>query len=184
MRRSKFATLIFLLDTNLFISAIKDPRRQTGALRLILHIIGEPGIDLVGNDLLVEEMARYAELLRSETAATLLCALIAKIEIVKVQENYLKICKSYIETPDKADILHAATCLQTNAVLISNDHHFNRIRDEGIIKVWSITEAIKSSSNNIPSLAHAKRRARGPATEEDLCLRRAGIPSRSGRRPQ
>ena len=143
MRRSKLATLIFLLDTNLFISTIKDPGRQTGTLRLILHIIGEPGKGLVGNDLLVEEMARYAELLRSETAATLLRALIAKIEIVKVQENYQKICKSYIETPDKADILHAATCLQTNAVLISNDHHFNRIRDEGIIKVWSITEAIK-----------------------------------------
>ena len=143
MRRSKFATLIFLLDTNLFISSIKDPRRQTGTLRLILHIIGEPGIDLVGNDLLVEEMARYAELLRSETAATLLHALIAKMEVVKVQENSLTICKSYIETPDKADILHAATCLQTNAVLITNDHHFNRIRDEGIIKVWSTTEAIK-----------------------------------------
>jgi len=143
MRRSKSVTRIFLLDTNVFISAIKDPRRQTGTLRLILHIIGEPSIGLVGDDLLVEELARYAELLRSETAATLLHALIAKMEIVDVQENLLKICKSYIETPDKADILHAATCLQTNAVLISNDHHFNRIRYEGIIKVWSTTEAIK-----------------------------------------
>jgi len=150
MRRSKSVTRIFLLDTNLFISAIKDPRRQTGTLRLILHLIGEPGIGLVGNDMLAEEMARYAELLRSETAATLLGALIAKMEIVEVQENYLRICKSYIETPDKADILHASTCLQTDAVLISNDHHFNRIRDEGIIKVWSTTEAIKKLLNNAP----------------------------------
>jgi len=142
MIRSKPVTQIFLLDTNVFISAIKDPQRQTETLRLILHIIGEPGIRLVGNDLLVEEMARYAELLRSETAATLLHALIGKMEIIEVQENFLKICKSYIETPDKADMLHAATCLQTNAVLISNDHHFNRIRDEGIIKVWTITEAL------------------------------------------
>ena len=142
MRRSKSVTRIFLLDTNVFISAIKDPQRHTGSLRLILHIIGEPSIGLVGNDLLVEEMARYAELLKSETAATLLHALIAKTEIVKVQENFIKICKSYIETPDKADILHAATCLHTNAVLISNDHHFNRIRDEGIIKVCTTTEAI------------------------------------------
>ena len=143
MRRSKHVTLKFLLDTNVFVSAIKDPRKQTGALRLILYIIGEAGIGLVGNDILVEEMVRYAELLRSETAATLLCALIAKVEIVNVRENYLKICKSYIETLDKADILHAATCLQTDAVLISNDQHFNRIRDEGIIRVWSTTEAIK-----------------------------------------
>lgn len=143
MRRLKSATQIFLLDTNVFISAIKDPRRQTGTLRLILHLIGDPSIGLIGNDLLVEEMIRYAEFLGSETAATLLHALIAKMEIVEVQENFLKICRSYIETPDKADILHAASCLQTNAVLISNDHHFNRVRDEGIIKVWGITEAIK-----------------------------------------
>ena len=142
MIRSKPVTQIFLLDTNVFISVIKDPQRQTETLRLILHIIGEPGIRLVGNDLLVEEMARYAELLRSETAATLLYALIGKMEIIEVQENFLKICKSYIETPDKADIFHASICLQTNAVLKSNDHHFNRIRDEGIIKVWSTTEAI------------------------------------------
>ena len=143
MRRSKSITRVFLLDTNVFISAIKEPRRQTGTLSLILHIIEEPSISLVGNALLAEEMTRYAELLKSETAATLLHALIAKMEIVKVQENYLKICKTYIETPDKADILHAATCLQTNATLISNDHHFNRIRDEAIIKVWNTTESIQ-----------------------------------------
>lgn len=144
MTRLKSATHIFLLDTNLFISAIKHPSKQTGTLRLILHIIGEPGISLVGNDLLVEEMARYAELLTSDTAATILHALIAQMEIVDVQQNYLKICKGYIPTSDKADILHAATCLQTNAVLISNHHHFNKIRDEEIIKVWTATQAIKN----------------------------------------
>ena len=143
MRRSKSITRVFLLDTNVFISAIKEPRRQTGTLSLILHIIEDPRIGLVGNALLAEEMARYAELLNSETAATLLHALIAKMEIIKIQENYLKICKTYIETPDKADILHAATCLQTNATLISNDHHFNRIREEAIIKMWNTTEAIQ-----------------------------------------
>ena len=143
MRRSKYDTRIFLLDTNVFVSAVKEPRRQTGTLHLILHIIGEPSIGLFGDELLIEEMARYAELLGSETAATIVNALISKMEIIDVQENYLNICKSYIETPDKADILHAAACLQTNAVLISNDHHFNRIRDEGIIKVLSTTEAIK-----------------------------------------
>ena len=143
MRRSKSSTRVFLLDTNVFISAIKEPRRQTGTLSLILHIIEESSIGLVGNALPTEEMTRYAELLKSETAATLLHALIAKMEIVKVQENYLKICKTYIETPDKADIIHAATCLQTNATLISNDHHFNRIRDEAIIKVWNTTESIQ-----------------------------------------
>ena len=153
MRRSKSITHIFLLNTNIFISAIKNLGRQTSSLHLILHLIGEPSISLAGNTLLVEEMVRYAELLRSETAATLLYALIAKMKIVNIQENYPKICKTYIETPDKADILHAATCLRTNAVLISNDYHFNRIRDEEIIKVWSSIEAINKllKNNTSPS---------------------------------
>ena len=41
------------------------------------------------------------------------------------------------------DIYHAATCLQEGAVLITNDRHFDRINDEKIIEVWSISEAIE-----------------------------------------
>jgi len=142
MRRSRPATKTFLLDTNVFISAIKDPRKSTETLRLILKIIEDPSMKLVGNDLLVEEMLRYMELLKSEMAATMLAALLTKMRIVIVQEKYRRICKPYITTPDKADILHAATCLQADATLITNDHHFNRIRDERIISVWSIAEVI------------------------------------------
>ena len=142
MKRSRPATKTFLLDTNVFISAIKDPRKSTETLRLILKIIEDPSIKLVGNDLLVEEMLRYMELLKSEMAATLLAALFTKMRIIIVQEKYRRICKPYITTPDKADILHAATCLQADATLITNDHHFNRIRDERIISVWSIAEVI------------------------------------------
>jgi len=46
------------------------------------------------------------------------------MEIVDVRENY------------------------PNAVLISNDHHFNRIREGGIIKVWTTEEAIKRLPEN------------------------------------
>lgn len=143
MRKLKPVTPIFLVDTNVFISAIKDPRKRTGTLRLLIHIIGEPSIHIVGNDILLEEMARYAELLKSETAATILYALISKMEIVNVQNKYLKICKNYIKTPNTADILHAATCLQTNATLISNDRHFQQINYQGIINVWTTTKAIQ-----------------------------------------
>ena len=72
---------------------------------------------------LLDEMLRYA--------------------MVRVSWNYRKTCKTYVETPDRADILHTGTCLQTGAVLITNDHHFDRIRKGGIIKVWSIAEAIE-----------------------------------------
>ena len=143
MKRSRLAIRTFFLDTNVFISAIKDPMRQTGALRLLLEIIGNPNINLVGNDLLVEEMLRYAELLRSETAAMLISALFGKMELVSVSKNFRKICKAYIQTPDKADALHAATCLQTGAILITNDKHFDRIKKEGVIEVRSVGEAIK-----------------------------------------
>jgi predicted nucleic acid-binding protein len=107
-----------------------------------VRIIEDSKIELVANELLLDEMLRYAELLKSQTAAIIVEALLSKTSIVRVTRSYRKICKTYIETPDKADILHAGTCLQTGATLITNDHHFDRIRKEGIINVWTITEAI------------------------------------------
>lgn len=143
MRRLEPATRTFLLDSNVFIAAIRDPKKQTETLRLIVKIIEDQNIKLIGNSLLVEEMIWYAELLKSQTVATIVASLLTKTKIVNVSENYRKICKAYLRTPDKADILHAAACLQTNSILITNDKHFERIRKEGIIKVWSIAEAIR-----------------------------------------
>ncbi len=125
------------------ISAVKRPRRG-GALDLLLRIIGEPAIHIVGNDLRVEEMLRYAQLLRSETTLAMVSALLEKMEIMEVKETYRRACKPYISTPDKADILHAATCLQTDSILITNDRHFKKINDAGIIKVWGISRAIEN----------------------------------------
>jgi len=126
-----------------FIAAVKDPKKQTETLRLLVKIIDDQDITLVGNSLLAEEMLRYAELLKSPTAAMIVGSLLTKTRIVNVSENHRKICKTYLKTPDKADILHAATCLQTNSTLITNDRHFDKIRNEGIIKVWSTNEAIR-----------------------------------------
>ncbi len=132
-----------MLDTNVFIAAIKAPERQTSTFELLLKLIKDPDIRLVGNVLLAEEMHRYAEMFKSKKTAMLISALLGKMELVKVPENYVKICKSYIRTPDKADVLHAATCLQTGAALITNDRHFDRIKGEGIIEVLGVSEAIK-----------------------------------------
>jgi len=143
MKRSEASIQTFLLDTNVFISAIKEPKKQTDTLKLIIKIISEPRFALVGNYLLAYGLLRYAELLKSETAAALLATLLSKMQVVDVSKNYRKICKRYIKTPDRADILHAATCLQTRAILITNDRHFDRIRDEGIIQVWNVSKAIR-----------------------------------------
>ena len=143
MTRSGPGTGTFLLDNNVFVSAIRDPSRETDTLRLILALIRDGGVGLVGNEFLAEEMARYAEAFRSETASLLLHALISKMEIVDVQARFIAACRAAMTTEDRADILHAATCLQTRATLITNDRHFDAIRDAGIIEVWSTSEAVR-----------------------------------------
>ena len=134
----------FLLDNNVFVSAIKEPVRETATLRLILKIVRDRKVRLVGNEFLLEGMARYAEAFRSETASLLLFALISKMKVVEVRKKYIRICRSYMDTEDLADVVHVATCLQADAVLISNDRHFDPVREEGIVEVWSTAKAIKN----------------------------------------
>jgi predicted nucleic acid-binding protein len=144
MRRSGPESRTFLLDNNVFIAAIKEPTRETATLRLILKIIQDRAIRLVGNEFLLEEMARYAEAFGSETASLLLYALISRMEVVEVREKFIRICRAYMDTEDLVDVIHAATCLQTDAILITNDRHFDPVRDEGVVEVWSTTEAIRN----------------------------------------
>ena len=141
---SAAGTQTFLLDTNVFIAAVKDPRRETATLRLILEFLRREDLELVGNDLWLEEMIRYAEEFGSDTASQVLAALIERTRFVRVEENFRAICRRFVTTPDPADVLHAATCLQERAVLVSNDKHFDKIRDEGIVEVWTITKAMRS----------------------------------------
>ncbi len=133
----------FLLDTNVFVAAVKHPRRETATLRILLALLEREDTRLVGNPFWVEEMLRCAEDFHSETAAWLVGALLDRTRVVRVERNFVTVCARYVTTPDEADILHAATCLQERAVLVSNDRHFDRIRDEGVIEVWSIARAIR-----------------------------------------
>ena len=91
----------------------------------------------------MEEMVRYAEEFQSEISTAILSALIGRTDLVDVGLNHVKLCKKFIRTPDLGDIVHAAACLKEDAILITNDKHFNRIRDEGIIEVWNITKTIR-----------------------------------------
>ena len=144
MHASERRIQTFLLDTNVFVAAVKHPSRETGTLRFLLELIQNDDLSLVGNEYWVEEMLRYAEEFHSETAAWLIEALLNRTKLVRVGTNFVSICARYMPTNDPADILHVATCLQERAILISNDKHFNRIRDERIIEVWSITRVIRS----------------------------------------
>ncbi len=129
-----------MIDTNVFISAVKKPSGDT--LKLLLRIIEDQEIKFVGNDLLIEELLRYGTLFKSETAFLILSSIIGKMEIITVKENYIKACKPYFLTKRLVDIIHAATCLQTDSILITNDMDFNEIKDRGIIQIWDIAEAL------------------------------------------
>ncbi|HKZ64453.1 MAG TPA: PIN domain-containing protein [Thermoplasmata archaeon] len=133
-----------MLDTNVFVAAVKHPTGESATLRLLLDVLRRGDIALVGNDLWLEEMLRYAEAFRSETASQLVAALVQKTRFVRVDASFRAVCRRFMTTPDPADVLHAATCLQERAVLVTNDRHFDRIREEGIVEVWDITKATRS----------------------------------------
>jgi hypothetical protein len=62
----------FLVDANLFVAAIKNPEKKDGAIDLILELISNEEIHLIGNDLLLLEIEKYSEKLKSETASYLI----------------------------------------------------------------------------------------------------------------
>jgi len=144
MPASAGTTRTLLLDTNVFVAAVKHPRRETASLRLILGLLRRDEVRLVGNVYWIEELLRYAEEFHSETAAWLISALLDRTRIVEVTANFVRISARYVRTPDLADVVHAATCLQERAILVSNDRHFDRIRDAGVLEVWSISGAIRA----------------------------------------
>jgi len=142
MKKSKKPTRL-LLDNNVFVAAIYNPKRETRSLQLLIEIIRNRSLHLVGNRYLLEEMSKYSEVYSSPTALLLLRALISKMDVITVQDRYVKLCLNYMSPDSPIDIVHAATCLQTDYVLITNDKHFDQIKQEKIITVWSINDALQ-----------------------------------------
>lgn len=131
------STQRFLVDTNLFIAAVKKWTRSTD---LLVYLLDEPEIELIANDVLLGEYNRYTLVFGVPDFFLLICS------IVKIgnpsEDNVIK-CKKFFPENAIADAVHAATCLQSGAVLITNDKHFDEIRNRKIIEVWKISEAIK-----------------------------------------
>jgi hypothetical protein len=68
----------------------------------------------------------------------------SRIILTDQSEDEVQRCKPFFPESQASDVVHAATCLHTAAVLITNDKHFDKIRDADLIRVWSISEAIKN----------------------------------------
>ncbi len=98
---------------------------------------------LIGNEFLIMEMEKYAQVFESMRGKEILQKLIDNTEVIDVDEKLLRLWKSYFSEDELIDIYHAATCLQEGAILITNDRHFDKLNDEKIIEVWSISKAIK-----------------------------------------
>lgn len=144
-----------MVDANVFVAAVKPftkqqrSRKIPGSLSLLLTLITDMELELFASEPLLDEYRQLARELRSETGTLILDQLSAKAHAVTEIKAEVEICEPYILEKETADILHAAAALHSEAVLISNDKHFNRIRDAGIIEVWSINEAMRKLS--VPS---------------------------------
>lgn len=144
MKRLKRDMQQFLVDANVFVAAIKNPEKKAGALDLILELISNEDVLLVGNDLLLLEFDKYSGRFKSETSTHLIKRLKDKMMVAEVSKNLIKKCSEYFAENNVVDIVHAATCLQENSILITNDRHFDKISRNNVIEVWNISRAIKN----------------------------------------
>jgi predicted nucleic acid-binding protein len=127
----------FLIDTNVFIAAVK--KGWTKTMDLLLYLLTSD-YELVGNDVLLAEYKKYAEALN---AMDFFEFLRKRTKIVNPSREEVLKCLKYFPLNQGADAVHAATCLKTRAVIITNDKHFEKIGKEGLIEVWKIEKAIK-----------------------------------------
>ena len=138
-----------MVDAYVFVAAIKPfttqqrPPKIPGSLPLLLRLITDAELELFASQPLLDEYRQLARELRSETSTLILDQLSAKAHEVTEIKAEIEACKPHIPEKEAADILHAAAALQSEAVLISNDKHFDRIRDAHIIEVWSISKAMR-----------------------------------------
>lgn len=153
----KGAVRRFVVDANVFVAAIKPfskrsrkPPADTGSLALLIRLITDSELELFGDLSLFDEYERLAEELHSETSALILGQLTGKMrEVTEVGEEAVARCRPYLPEGEAADIMHAAACLQSSAVLVTNDRDFDKIKESGIIEVWSISEAIRKLCDKI-----------------------------------
>jgi len=90
-----------------------------------VKLITDEELELVGNPTLVAEYNRLAEEFNSKTSRLILQQLAAKMKTIRVSEAAFRRCRPYLPKEGIADVIHAATCLQTRAILVTNDADFN-----------------------------------------------------------
>lgn len=133
-----------MLDNNVFISSIKNPTKLTYTLKLMVECINRDDIELVGNKYLIDEMEKYQEIFASASASIIITLFLAKIRIVEIQADSITKVMPYFPKEEIIDIIHAATAIQEGVIVVTNDKHFDQMKEEGLVEVWSISEAIRN----------------------------------------
>ena len=126
-----------MIDTNVFIAAVK--KGWTKTTDLLLSLLTNPEFEIVADDVLLAEYEKYS---KESSAREFYEFLKIRITISNPSEDDIEKCKPYFPENEVADVVHAATCLKSKAVLITNDKHFDAIKETGLVDVWSISEAI------------------------------------------
>jgi hypothetical protein len=114
-------------------------RKWTKSTELIYHLLDSPA-ELFANELLVFEYEKYARALGTHELLNYM-----KKSVIQVNPSQEEIdaCATFFPESELSDIVHAATCLYADAILITNDNHFGKIKNSGLVEVWSNTKAIK-----------------------------------------
>lgn len=151
-----------MVDTSVFADYyflyLRKPERHERA-RAVLDRLSSLGlsvyepflfeVELIADDILLREYEKWFRILstripRIRGQAELLYTLIqAKVRVEIPDKKYINRVKPYIPETEAADTYHAATCLRTDSVLITNDEDFQELARHGVIGVWTITEAIR-----------------------------------------
>lgn len=142
MKKQEGCTQRFLPDTNLLISAIMAGK-NTITLQLLLKLLFDDNIELVAGTPLLIEIEEIGHIFRQPLPRKVYSTLLIKTRRIDPSPESFQTCKPYFPGSEASDMVHAATCLEAEATLITNDRHFERIRDAGLIRVWSIQEAIE-----------------------------------------
>lgn len=142
MKKQEGCSQRFLPDTNLLISAIMAGK-NTRTLQLLLKLLSDEAIELVAGTPLLIELEEIGHTFCQPLPMEVYNALLNKTRRIDPSPESVQTCKPYFPEAEASDMVHAATCLEAEATLITNDRHFDRIRDAGLIRVWSIQEAIE-----------------------------------------
>ncbi len=127
----------FVLDNNLIIAAIKSGWKRSTDLLFTL-LLSDATI-CVNNELLFE----YEKYINKIIGLPHLFLLIQRRStLIDPSIDALLACRQFFPESEFADAVHAATCLEAEADLITNDAHFDRIKESKLIEVWSISETI------------------------------------------